>query len=124
MSNLKHPLAVELRQRTNYGDSSNHPRVQATIKMSHPLAAERRLHYYRQLKANLEAHTTKSKNNSLRRQWLKRQKIANYQNEHDRIRNMIAANVVPEASIKALEKRKEWLMDTFKTKDTPPGIQD
>ena len=46
---------------------------------------KRNLNYYKQLKDVLEAHETKAKSINFRRHALQRQKIANYQNEKERI---------------------------------------
>ena len=65
-----------------------------------------RLHYYKTLKDKLDAQATKASNNSLRRQWLLKQKKVNYQSEYDRIRGQMEHNVVKEASIDNLKRRR------------------
>ena len=44
------------------------------------------LHYLKNLKEMMEAHETKAKSIHFRRKLLERQKVANYQNELDRLR--------------------------------------
>ena len=68
-----------------------------------------RLHYYKILKDKLDAQATKASNNSLRRQWLLKQKKVNYQSEYDRIRSEIAHNVVKGVSSESLKKRRDDL---------------
>ena len=68
-----------------------------------------RLHYYKILKDKLDAQATKASNNSLRRQWLLKQKKINYQSEYDRIRSEIAHNVVKGVSSESLKKRRDDL---------------
>ncbi len=63
-----------------------------STKMSHPLALERRLHYYKQLQRQIDAHTTKAHSIALRKRWLERQRVANYQNEHDRLLNLMSTS--------------------------------
>ena len=45
----------------------------------------------------------------LRKKFLERQKVANYQNEYDRIRGMIAQNDRKGVSVEHLKKRKNKL---------------
>ena len=65
-----------------------------------------RLHYFKNLQKQLDAQATKASNNSLRRQWLLKQKKVNYQSEYDRIRGQMEHNVVKEASIDNLKRRR------------------
>ena len=44
------------------------------------------LHYFKHLKDMIEAHETKAKSIHFRNKLLERQKVANYQNELDRLR--------------------------------------
>ena len=50
-------------------------------------------HYHQQSKI-LEAHRTKVASQAIRNEWLKRQKIQNYQSEYDRLRSSIATNSI------------------------------
>jgi hypothetical protein len=74
------------------------------IYSSHPLH-EKQLAYFRHLKKELEARQTLVSSISLRRQFLKRQKIANYQNEHDRIANIMNTNLVSNTTKMQLQQR-------------------
>ena len=60
----------------------------------HPLH-EKQLAYFRNIKAQLDARETRTKSIALRRNFLMRQKIGNYQNEHDRIKYILHNNLVP-----------------------------
>ena len=68
-----------------------------------------RLHHYKQLRALLEAHETKSGLIGLRNKWLKKQKQNNYQNEYERIRGELSNSVLKGESRTHLEKREEAL---------------
>ena len=57
-------------------------------------AIKTNLHYYKQVKAKLDAHQTKATLNTLRKEWLDKQKVNNYQNEYDRITSIVANSVV------------------------------
>ena len=65
-----------------------------------------RLHYYKTLKDKLDAQATKASSIALRKQWLDKQKKVNYQSEYDRIRGQMEHNVVKEASIDNLKRRR------------------
>lgn len=65
-----------------------------------------KLHYFKNLQKQLDAHATKVASIRLRKEWLEKQKKTNYQNEYDRIRGMISENVVKGKSIASLDKRK------------------
>lgn len=90
--------------------------------MSHPLAAERRLHYYKRLKEQLDAHVTKARNIALRRRWLERQRVANYQNEHDRLLNLMSTSNLGATTKESMDQRIKKL-EEFGAKDIT-GIQD
>ncbi len=60
-----------------------------------------------------EARESKSKNNTMRRQWLERQTNANYRNEYDRIRGELSRNKIPYASMMQLMKRESDLKRLF-----------
>ena len=68
-----------------------------------------RLHYFKNLQKQLDAHATKASSIALRKQWLNKQKKVNYQSEYDRIRNEIEHNNVKGLSIESLKKRKDDL---------------
>ena len=68
-----------------------------------------KLHYFKNLQKQLDAHATKVASIRLRKEWLEKQKKTNYQNEYDRIRGMISENVVKGKSIASLDARKKRL---------------
>ena len=72
---------------------------------------QRHLSYYKTLQQQLDAHQTKASSIRLRKQWIERQKVSNYQNEYDRIRGMIAQNVIKHGdnTNEALQKRAKHL---------------
>ena len=65
-----------------------------------------KLHYFKNLQKQLDAHATKVASIRLRKEWLEKQKKMNYQNEYDRIRGLIDQNTVKGKSVASLEKRK------------------
>jgi hypothetical protein len=67
------------------------------------------LNYYKQLQAVLDAHETKAKSIHFRKNALQRQKIANYQNEKERIMGEIAHNETIGLSSRLLKRRKQEL---------------
>jgi hypothetical protein len=68
-----------------------------------------RMRYYKTLKDKLEIHQTKVALISLRNQWLKNQKIANYQNEYDRVRGELSKSHQQGKTVEMLQKRKSKL---------------
>ena len=70
---------------------------------------KRNLNYYKQLKDIMEAHETKAKSIHSRRHALQRQKVANYQNEKERIMGEIAHNQQIGLTTVVLKRRKEEL---------------
>ena len=68
-----------------------------------------RLHYFRNLQKQLDAHATKASSIALRKQWLDNQTKINYQSEYDRVRSQIAHNVVKGVSTESLKKRQSEL---------------
>ena len=72
-------------------------------------AIQHRMQYYKDLKDKLEIHQTKVGFNSLRNQWLRDQKIANYQNEYDRIRGELSKSNLQGKTVEMLKKRKDML---------------
>ena len=65
------------------------------------------LHYYKQVKAKLDAHQSKPTLNTLRKEWLDKQKLNNYQNEYDRVRSLVNQSVT--ANHTPLHARKTHL---------------
>ena len=70
-------------------------------------AIQNRMKYYKDLKDKLEIHQTKVGLNSLRNQWLRDQKIANYQNEYDRIRGELSKSNLQGKTVEMLKKEKK-----------------
>ena len=73
------------------------------------MAIKNRLNYFETLQKKLDAHQTKASSIEIRKKWLERQKVANYQNEYDRIRGMIAQNDRKGVSVEHLKNRKNKL---------------
>ena len=49
--------------------------------------------YYKRLKEQVDAHGTKAKSLQMRRNIIKAQKLANYQNEYDKIRSILEQSI-------------------------------
>ena len=60
-----------------------------------------------------DARDMKSKNNTMRKQWLERQTNANYRNEYDRIRGELSHNKIPYRSMMQLKQRNNDLRRLF-----------
>ena len=69
------------------------------------------LNYYELVQKQLDAHQTKVASIQIRKKMLERQKVHNYQNEYDRIRGLIAQNVVKNGghSLDGLKRRASEL---------------
>ena len=72
-------------------------------------ATKNRMQYYKGLKYKLEIHQTKVGLISLRNKWLGDQKIANYQNEYDRIRGELSRSNLQGKTVEMLKDRKSML---------------
>ena len=72
-------------------------------------ATKNRMLYYKGLKDKLEIHQTKVGLISLRNKWLRDQKIANYQNEYDRIRGELSRSNLQGKTVEKLKDRKAML---------------
>ena len=68
-----------------------------------------KLHYFRNLQRQLDAHATKAASIQLRKDWLEKQKNNNYQSEYDRIRGEIEHNTVRGLSTTTLKTRQKVL---------------
>ena len=68
-----------------------------------------KLHYFKNVQRQLDAHATKAASIQLRKDWMEKQKKINYQNEYDRIRGEIEHNNVKGLSVESLKKRKNDL---------------
>ena len=64
-----------------------------------------KLEYYKRLQNEIKARKTKSSSIMLRKQWLEKQKINNYQNEYDRIRGILSNSVTGELTNEKLHER-------------------
>ena len=60
-----------------------------------------------------EAREAKSKNNSMRREWMERQTNANYRNEYDRIRGELSHRKIPYRTWTQLQRRQSDLQRLF-----------
>ena len=85
-----------------------------------PVSRERMEHYQNRHLRQIdhaakqwEANDTKSKNNTMRKQWLERQTNANYRNEYDRIRGDLSHHKIPYRSMMQLMKRESELKHIF-----------
>ena len=72
--------------------------MQAIIK--HKLA------YFKHVQADIDSRKTKASLIMLRKQWLDKQKVNNYQNEYDRIRGILNTSLTGELTNDKLNKRK------------------
>ena len=72
-------------------------------------ATKNRMQYYKGLKDKLEIHQTKVGLISLRNKWLRDQKIANYQNEYDRIRGELSRSNLQGKTVEKLKDRNAVL---------------
>ena len=72
------------------------------------------LHYLRQLKAIMDARETKAKNIHFRNKLLERQKVANYQNELDRMRGGLTQAELKGLTAGAFKSRLEKLESMIK----------
>ena len=93
-------------KRGNYNDiivSMVKPQLQQAIKNN--------LNYYDMVQKKLDSHQTKVASIQIRKKMLERQKVHNYQNEYDRIRGLIAQNVVKNGgnSLDGLKRRASEL---------------
>jgi len=69
------------------------------------------LHQIKHLQKIIDAHKTKAASLKLRKEWLDKQRVNNYSNEYERIRGLLAHNIVKGTSVEGLEKRKKKLED-------------
>ncbi len=76
--------------------------------MSNPYT-QKQLHYMRQLQAQLEAHKTKASSIHFRKKVLDRQKVANYQNEYDRLMGLMGTSNLGHTTKAKLQRRTKEL---------------
>ena len=93
-------------KRGNYNDI-----IVSMVKPQLQQAINNNLNYYELVQKQLDAHQTKVASIQIRKKMLERQKVHNYQNEYDRIRGLIAQNVVQNGghSIDGMKKRANEL---------------
>ena len=70
--------------------------------------------YLKQLKNFHEMHEAKAKSINFRNKLLERQKIANYQNEVERIRGVMSQTNMNERTMEGMKKREEELKEMIK----------
>ena len=73
------------------------------------------LNYYELVQKKLDSHQTKTTSIQIRKRWLERQKVNNYQNEYDRIRGLIEQHVVKHGdhTLDGLEKKGKRFKETW-----------
>ena len=69
-------------------------------------AITKQLAYYKRVQKEIDARKTKASLIMLRKQWIEKQTINNYQNEYDRIRGILNTSVTGELTNDKLNKRK------------------
>ena len=74
--------------------------------MDMPTAITKQLAYYKRVQKEIDARKTKSSLILLRKQWIEKQNINNYQNEYDRIRGILNTSVTGELTNDKLNERK------------------
>ena len=67
------------------------------------------LHYYKRLQDTMDAHETKAQSTHFRRRLLERQKVANYQNELDRLHSELSQAELKGLTAGAFKSRIEKL---------------
>lgn len=70
---------------------------------------QKQLHYLKQLQMQLEAHKTKAASIHFRRKTLERQKVANYQNEYDRLMGLMGTSKLGHTTKAKLKHRAKEL---------------
>jgi hypothetical protein len=72
-------------------------------------AIKNNLTYYKRVHEELKARKTRSNLTHLRKNWLEKQKVDNYQREYDRIRGMLDNSLTGQMTQNILNKRKKDL---------------
>ena len=67
------------------------------------------LAYYKRVQKEIDARKTKASLILLRKQWIDKQTISNYQNEYERIRGILNTSVTGELTNDKLNQRKAKL---------------
>ena len=71
------------------------------------MAVGSHLRHYKQLQQRMDARKTKAESITLRKDWLRAQKRANYQNEYDRIRGLLSQTILPDGAKRLEDREKE-----------------
>ena len=74
------------------------------------------MEYYKQLKQQVEAHETKGKSLQMRRNIIKAQQLANYQNEYDKIRSILEQSITKRergVTKRLLDKRNKVIFNNL-----------
>ena len=69
-------------------------------------AITKQLAYYKRVQKEIDARKTKASLIMLRKQWIEKQNITNYQNEYDRIRGILNTSVTGALTNDILNDRK------------------
>ena len=69
-------------------------------------AIKHKIAYFKRVQSDIDSRKTKASLIMLRKQWLDKQKVNNYQNEYDRIRGILNTSVTGELTNDKLNKRK------------------
>ena len=69
-------------------------------------AITKQLAYYKRVQKEIDARKTKASLIMLRKQWIEKQNITNYQNEYDRIRGILNTSVTGALTNDILNERK------------------
>ena len=69
-------------------------------------AIKNKLAYYKKVQNDIDDRKTRASSILLRKQWLHKQKVNNYQNEYDRIRGILNTFVTGDLTNDKLNKRK------------------
>lgn len=66
---------------------------------------QKQLHYMKQLQSQLDAHRTKAASIHFRKRVLERRKVANYQNEYDRLMGLMGTSNLGHTTKVKLQRR-------------------
>ena len=69
-------------------------------------AIKHKIAYFKRVQSDIDSRKTKASLIMLRKQWLDKQKVNNYQNEYDRIRGILNTSLTGELTNDKLNERK------------------
>ena len=72
-------------------------------------AIKNNLVYYKRIHDEIKARKTRSSLIHLRKKWLEKQRVSNYQNEYDRIRGILADSKTGDLTADKLKERSDML---------------